>query len=202
MSGEPPWVDNDRYDVQAKVDSEDLAEWQRLNGDSKRKALQQFLAQYLKFQSHPDKSNHPHYELAVATAGFKLKAAQQGDTLATASGKSLSARGLCHYMGRDSELDGEPCSMKQLAEALGRHADLPIIDKTGLTGSYLFALQFPPMPIPGATEGKEYEMLILPRPLATQSMVLAVKQLGLELRYTDGPLEGIVVDHIEKPPKN
>jgi hypothetical protein len=35
---------------------------------------------------------------------------------------------------------------------------------------------------------------------ATDSMRSAAKQLGLELKPTTGPMDGMVIDHIERPP--
>src|ERR1017187_6249434 len=59
ISGQPSWVDNDLYDIQAKVAPEDIAEWQKLNGVGQKVALQGFLIEYLKLKFHSDPTPLP-----------------------------------------------------------------------------------------------------------------------------------------------
>ena len=72
-----------------------------------------------------------------------------------------------------------------LASAAGR----PVIDKTGLTGSYSFTLEWTPDGSPGDASGP--------------SIFTAVEeQLGLKLESSKAPAEFLVVDHAEKPSGN
>jgi uncharacterized protein (TIGR03435 family) len=63
----------------------------------------------------------------------------------------------------------------------------PVLDRTGLTGVYDFQLQW----LPESSVG------------AGPSIFTAVQeQLGLELKGTKGPVEMLVIDHVERPDEN
>ena len=67
----------------------------------------------------------------------------------------------------------------------------PVVDKTGLTGTYDFTLKFGPITQPAVSDSNVPTLLD-----AVQD------QLGLKLVLGKGPLEVIVVDHIERPSRN
>jgi len=94
-------------------------------------------------------------------------------------------------------------SMEQLANLLSGNAQRIVIDKTGLTGYYDFALTYTPTPDqlpqgplpPGAT----------PPPIDPDgpSLFTAIQeQLGLKLQDQRGPVEVVVIDSIEPPTDN
>jgi uncharacterized protein (TIGR03435 family) len=89
--------------------------------------------------------------------------------------------------------------IRMLSMVLGR----PVIDKTGFTGLFDARLDFLPDEV---TEG-----LPAPPPGAagaspdsnTPSILSALPdQLGLRLESTKGPVEVIVIDHVERPSAN
>jgi uncharacterized protein (TIGR03435 family) len=200
ISGEPVWVDADRYDIQAKVASEDLAAWQKLDQAGQRIALQNFLIEYLKLKFHQDTSSYPYYTLGVGKGGPKMKEYKPGVTLQGPDGQIITGTGLCHWWPGNLAI-GQPCTMQRLANLLSGHADLPIVDKTGLSGDYIFVLQFETAPDP-RLNGHETAVVALPHETATPLIFSAVKQLGLELKPAKGPMDGMIVDHIERPPQN
>ena len=72
-----------------------------------------------------------------------------------------------------------------LSNALGR----PVIDKTGLTGSYYFGvLKW------AGDEGVGSSLLPLP--------TLMREEFGLEMKAEVGSVPVVVVDHVEKPTAN
>jgi uncharacterized protein (TIGR03435 family) len=77
--------------------------------------------------------------------------------------------------------------------------NVPIIDKTGLTGKYNFQLEFSRDPDALLPPG-----LSLPPANDSEPMIFdALKdQLGLKLVPIKLPLDEIVIDHIEKPSEN
>jgi uncharacterized protein (TIGR03435 family) len=80
--------------------------------------------------------------------------------------------------------------MEQFTEGVDGYADRPIVDKTGLTGTYDINLE-------AAFENSN------PDESDTISIFTAVqKQLGLKLVPQRGMVDVIVVDHVEKPSKN
>jgi uncharacterized protein (TIGR03435 family) len=198
ISGQPAWVDNDLYDIQAKVAPEDIAEWQKLNGVGQKIALQGFLIEYLKLKFHPDPTPYPYYALVVGKNGPKMKPFKPGDTFKTPDGQTISAKGLLQWVS-GSEVIGQGCTTERLVDQLSGHADRGVIDQTGLMPQgYDFTLQFDDAPDPNGGPGIPFQAMSPGD--ATASMRSAVKQLGLELQPTTGPMDGMVIDHIERPP--
>jgi len=72
-----------------------------------------------------------------------------------------------------------------LAALLGR----PVVDQTGLKGNYDFDLDYAP------EEGQR-----TPETIVASLLNAVQSQLGLKLEGRKGPVELIVVDHIEKTP--
>jgi uncharacterized protein (TIGR03435 family) len=200
ISGQPAWVDDDRYDIQAKVAPEDRAEWQSLNQVGQKIALQGFLIQYLKLKFHDDTEPHPYYALVVAKSGLKMKEAKKGEEYKLPSGRVIPPSSLIWTSGND--LLGHDIRMPRLADQLAGHADRGFLEQTGLTAGYDFQLHFNDAPNPYNPDGPGMSFLNLPPETATPSIFSAVKPLGLELVPIKAPGDGMVVEHIERPPEN
>ena len=81
-------------------------------------------------------------------------------------------------------------TMAPLIGGLSLTAGRPVVDKTGLTGRYNIDLEWAPDELEGT-------------PDAGPSIFTALhEQLGLKLMPTKGPVDVLVVDHIEKPSEN
>ena len=89
-----------------------------------------------------------------------------------------------------------PEFVRVLSTVLGR----TVIDKSGLTGPFDVRLDFLPdettPALPAPPPG--------PAPLDSSPSILAAlqQQLGLRLEPSKGPVEVIVVDHVERPSAN
>jgi uncharacterized protein (TIGR03435 family) len=93
--------------------------------------------------------------------------------------------------------------------------DLPVVDRTGLTGNYDFTFYFapeglagmrppaglpPPPNAPPPGEGGP-GMPMASAPDASPNIFAAVQeQLGLKLEQRKGPVDLLVIDHLEKAP--
>ena len=192
LTGEPGWVDTDRYSFQAKVAPADVAMWQQLDLSAKRVMVQLLLEDLLKVKVHPDPTPHPVYDLVVAKGGPKFKAYQDGESNALPSGKTL--------VGRDSSWspDGtttiQGITIRALAETIMSRVGRQVIDKTGLPPIlYDVSLYIPHDHYDASGDTDESP---IPR------IFDSVKALGLELQPSKGPTYGLVVDHIERPPAN
>jgi uncharacterized protein (TIGR03435 family) len=102
-------------------------------------------------------------------------------------------------------------TMAQFAETLANQMDRPVVDQTGLTKNYDFTLDFAP-----DAGGKEAMGIPLPPPppsggdggmprdadsQAAPSLFTALQeQMGLRLEQKKGPVDLLVVDHLEKTP--
>jgi uncharacterized protein (TIGR03435 family) len=80
--------------------------------------------------------------------------------------------------------------MRAITGALSSMVETPVIDKTGLTGTYNYTLQF----------GREWSAN---DPESWPSIFTAVQeQLGLKLEAAHEAVPNLVVDHITKPTEN
>jgi uncharacterized protein (TIGR03435 family) len=149
--------------------------------------LQTLLADRFSLQIHRETKPLPVYLLTVAKNGPKLKAAAQpgnGSVLWGLAGKP-SGEASVH-------LTAKAASLPRLADSLSNIAGRPVLDQTGLNGSFDFTLEYASEAnTPGAT------------PFAGPALFTAFQeQLGLKLEATRAPLEILVIDHVEKPSPN
>jgi uncharacterized protein (TIGR03435 family) len=76
----------------------------------------------------------------------------------------------------------------------------PVIDRTGLKGGYYIQLQYVPEQAANRNVGADNA---LPAGVSGPSIFSALQQqLGLKLKATQGPVETLVIDHIERPSEN
>ena len=94
---------------------------------------------------------------------------------------------------------GNVQSMKDLADLLANQVGTPVVDKTGLGGTYDFTLDFALGP------GRGVDALVAPGAGdnladAPNFFVAVQEQLGLKLEQKTGPLDVLVIDQAEKVP--
>jgi uncharacterized protein (TIGR03435 family) len=113
----------------------------------------------------------------------------------------------CTLMRSGGRLSGGGQTMAQLATTLQGSTGRVVVDRTGLTGSYDFDLEFTPDPslglrgpgggLPGQPEN--------PRPVdgdALSIFTAVQEQLGLKLESTRGPVDVLVIESAERPSDN
>ncbi len=80
------------------------------------------------------------------------------------------------------------CAIGILVDQLANMVDRPVLDKTGLTGTYDFTfVATPAFMSPGPDDTSPFS---------------AIHELGLRLVPQNAPTEIVVVDHVEKPNEN
>jgi uncharacterized protein (TIGR03435 family) len=103
------------------------------------------------------------------------------------------------------DLTAQAVPIAQLAKILMQMLDRPVLDKTELKGVYDFKLQFAPDDRLQSTSPLAPNAR-LPEPPADSnapSLFDALQeQLGLKLESGKGPVEVIVIDHVERPSGN
>lgn len=84
-----------------------------------------------------------------------------------------------------------------LASNLSQQLGRPVIDETGLNGTYDFVLDYAPEPGTPAIDEPAARELSLP------SIFTALQeQLGLKLESTKATVEILVIDHAQRPSEN
>lgn len=217
ISGAPDWLTSERYDIEAKTDSSTADEFRKLNGDERRaerqRMLQALLADRFKLTVHRETKELPVYVLVVAKGGPKFHEAKPGDTYP--NGMKLpdghGGAGLM-FMGR-GELTAQGLPLETLVRELSLQLGRTVIDKTGLTGNYDFSLTwtsdvtvggFGETLAPRETEGSQPGTRGTSEPESSGPTIFTAlqDQLGLKLQSEKGPVEILVIDHVEKPSAN
>jgi uncharacterized protein (TIGR03435 family) len=144
--------------------------------DQLRLMLQSLLAERFKLALHRDQKEEQVYVLTVSKGGPKFHESK-GD------GSSSMMPGRFGFTAQRT-------SMPQLAEYLAIPMRRPVLDRTGLTGRYDFAVDLTPY-----TTGNAQ-----PQDMAGMVLTAVQDQLGLKLESQKGPLAFLVVEHAERVP--
>ncbi|HUP05049.1 MAG TPA: TIGR03435 family protein, partial [Bryobacteraceae bacterium] len=152
----------------------------------------------------------PVYTLVIAKNGPKLQEAKSGDSYANGykrpDGRPVG--GTFMRMGK-GEIDSQGTPMDFLVQQLARQVGRTVVDQTGLKGKYDFTLKWTPDPGtpagmvgPPAGGGRAPDNSAPPDTSGPSIFTAVQEQLGLKLESTKGPVEIIVIDHIERPSEN
>jgi uncharacterized protein (TIGR03435 family) len=148
----------------------------------------------------------------AATMG-KLTMGRDGFPVLPAAAGGRGAMAMT-MMNGNARMTANGQTMAGLAEMLSGQLDLPVVDMTGLTGKYDYTLYFapeglagmrlpgglPPPPPPGEAGGG-MPAASAPDAQSNPNLFTALQeQLGLKLEQRKGPVELLVIDHLEKAP--
>jgi len=213
LDGPAKLLDGATYDITAKIPPGATA-------DDVNLMLQGLLAGRFGLAVHWAMKKHSAYELTIAKGGLRMKEAAPPSadgapvddpafsrrdgwsvlrTGTPAMSSMIGRNGITRITGRMQTIDG-------LVRGMERRIDLPIVDKTGLTGKYDFHLMYAPDPLAAAVRTAAQPSSGQP-PLqgeagdASLSLAAAFEeQLGLKLRSVKLPVKVLVVDHLNKAP--
>jgi len=221
LSGGPDWLDSESYDVTAKMDAATADRLTKLSPDERKHTqagmVQELLADRLKLAVHGEPREVPVYFLTVAKNGPKLKEAKPGDTYEKAfpyAGKFADAvkPGQIFLVsgtrpGHNTQtIYAFGVSIPTLASQLTFWSQRTVQDRTGLAGSYDVVLEFCKEQSSlgssaGAADGQAVPSAA--DPCGVPPLLTAVQQqLGLKLESGKGPVEIVVIDHVERPSGN
>jgi uncharacterized protein (TIGR03435 family) len=221
----PDWMQGmgaPRFDIQAKMPD-------GATEDQIPQMLQALLAERFGLKVHKESKERNVYELVVAKTGLKMKPSdplpatpEEPSEGVKVSGNMQDGKGVTVKGGPDGGTthvtpspDGKGMHIElsrlpidKLVELLSRMVDRPVVDMTGLKGDYQVALDLPVaamMAMAGAMSGAPpggrgdgNAMAEASDP--STSIFDSVQKMGLKLDPHKGPLETIVVDHLEKTP--
>jgi uncharacterized protein (TIGR03435 family) len=183
LLGAPTWVNSERFDIDARATFEPTAE-------QKQTMLRALLADRFKFAAHLETQERPIYNLVVARPdgrlGLQLRP-MEIDCSASVGRAALPEADskLCEWRrGGDSgrTVESGATTLRSLADSLHSPAGRAVFDRTGLLGYYAFRLEYGGLP-----------------PDDVSVFTALQEQLGLKLESANGPVELLVVDHVEPP---
>jgi uncharacterized protein (TIGR03435 family) len=187
--GGPGWVDSERYDIVASAPAETGLD--EMYGPMMRSLLED----RFQLKIHSEIRELPVYALSVARGGAKLTPSKPGSCVAIDPKSVLQTPPGPNYCGRFQmtrgavrTADATGITVAEFAMRVFRDSlDRPVIDRTGIAGLFDIHLEFS-----GVDDDN-----------AAPSIFTAVQeQLGLKLSPDTGPVEVLVIDHVEKPSAN
>ncbi len=192
----PDWVANTFYNIQARSDEAADARLAKLPANEvrleKRNAIRVLLAERLDLKTHLETRNSSIYNLTLAKGGLKMQTVPPppvpaaGEPPVPQPMADTQAHGSQHGL----EFIGTNAVMRAITGALGAMLEAPVIDKTGLSGTYNYTLRF----------GRDWSAN---DPESYPSIFTAVQeQLGLKLEAVHESVPNLVVDKMQKPTEN
>ncbi|HEV3221146.1 MAG TPA: TIGR03435 family protein [Candidatus Acidoferrales bacterium] len=199
ITGGPAWL-NDRYDINAKMDSPTADALKKLNPIDRRLARQRMMQALLidrcKIAFHRETKELPVFMLVVAKGGPKIQ--ESKSSIANPDGSGVT--GTLQF-GPGGSMTFQAMPLTSLIQVLSLQVGRTVLDKTGLTGRYDLTWQFNQNAGPGAAGGGANPAGVAD-PDAPSIFTIIQDQLGLKLEPGKGPVEIIVIDNMEKPSDN
>jgi uncharacterized protein (TIGR03435 family) len=197
ISGLPAWTRSARFDIEAKIVNPDTEQMDKLTDEQHKEMLLAILKDRFHLQAHLETKILPVFDLVTAKGGPKFTGATGADTHAAMAKNGLTTGG--SMLVNNGELTANAVPLSSLTYSLSGEVGRTIIDKTGLTGKYDFELKWTPegAAASGADNGQTDQ-----QSSASSLFTALEEQLGLKLQSSKGPVETLVVDHVEMPSEN
>lgn len=196
VTGGPEWIGVDRFDITADAGGQhalDAAGFAR----GSLPMLQRLLEDRFQLRLRHDKPPRPVYALTAGDPASSRPTPAAADCAAVVRAEARGERsqkvlcGVSIYPGR---LVARGVTLADFAALLSPHLDRPVIDRTGISGTFDIELEAADFR-PAGPFGPSY------RPSDTKESIFnaVVSQLGLQLEKTTAPVEVLVIEHAEKP---
>jgi uncharacterized protein (TIGR03435 family) len=208
--GGPAWMDSTRYDIAAKPAGNPP------RSEMYGPMLQSLLEDRFGLRVHRETKEGPVYLLTLAKNGPKLSATKEGTCVIADISHPPEAGNLpARVCGKPKISSGGPvvtvdipgATIANLCSQLGIVMDREVIDRTGIAGRFDIHLEVTPADLqPKFVAGRAIEQqpqFTVESADAGPSISTALQQqLGLKLERGSGPVQVIIVDHIERPTDN
>ncbi|HLK62508.1 MAG TPA: TIGR03435 family protein [Bryobacteraceae bacterium] len=186
IAGGPAWMDSVRFDIDAKPPESSVLSKSRppytkypLHAEQ-REMLQSLLIERFQLKYRRETREGPVYLLLKGNRPLKMEDSKDKNEYPWSGG-------LRGGMLMGDGIKGINESMPDLAQRLSPYLEKPVLDRTELTGSYDFQVDY-----------RSDE----PRPDIIGMILTCVQQLGLKLETGKGPVETLVIERAEKPVPN
>jgi uncharacterized protein (TIGR03435 family) len=211
----PDWIGMQRFDITANLP----------DGATPLQApamLQELLASRFQLIIHRDVRESPAYALTVKKGGAKLQespmnsAAQDDEKLravtyamnGSSAGVDIDMEGGAFFRLANNRFEIRSATMLQLASALTRFADRPVLDMTSLTGTYDLTLDLVPEDYTAALRRAVQNAGVTRPPqglravdgVSSDPFSGPLQKFGLAFESRKAPLDVIVVDSVRRTP--
>lgn len=202
IAGGPGWIDTERFDVTATAKGNPSDK--QVTGPM----LQGLLEDRFSLKVHREVRELPVFTLSVARNGVNLRESKPGDCAEPGSDTQPQTPAppcgaiVLSMSPEGARIRGEKAGMEQLVFTLSNMLGRTVIDRTGFSGKFEIdlAVATDDLPVPLRLGGVDFQ--VPADPLASSIFTALPKQLGLKLEAGKGPVEVIVIDHVERPTGN
>ncbi len=200
LVGGPKWLDIDRFDIVAKASSGVSKAGEPVDVEALQTMLRTLLTDRFKIATHSDVQPVAVYALVAAKPKLakadpsNRTACRNTPVAASNAASALSKAFTCLNVSMAQFAD----KLQGMAPGYIHH---PVVDLTGLDGSWDFTLNFSNQLQLAATGGRGGNTGDAPDPNGAISLFEAIdKQLGLKLEQQKHPMPVVVIDHVEQKP--
>jgi len=210
--GGPGWLMSDRYDIEAKAVG-------RTNWDQRQLMMQSLLEDRFQMKAHREMRQLPVYALTAAESGLKLPPPKEGcftfepfkPPPPLRPGQPPCENAVFMMTGSGVQLRGAKVTMAEVSRVLSQILGRTVIDETGFTGRFDLHVQLAAGVSMAGLMSRGLDRLSSseepPLPPVADSpdatiLIAITEQLGLKLEWTKGPVEVLVIDHMERPTEN
>jgi uncharacterized protein (TIGR03435 family) len=215
LIGAPDWINTERFDIVAKASVDGSAAPAPgppgPPGTEMRARMRSLLEERFKLAAHRDTRPLPVYALVLARPDGKLGA---GLRPSTADCEAMRGRGAgqgrppapgerppCGMMMRPGGITSGGTPLSQLLQPLSVFTRRTVVDRTGLKGNFDVDLTWMPDQMPAGPPPPGVQLPPID-PNGPSIFTALQEQLGLKLESQTGPVDVLVIDHVERPTEN
>lgn len=183
IAGWPSWTDEDRFDIVAKLPDSVASRYTALQKPSLqisgeiRQMLQNLLAERFQLKVHVQEGKGQVYELVRNNHPLRVNPPKDRDAFPYAG---AIEGGIPNGEG----LRGQNISMTELARWITIWLSIPVIDRTGVAGSFDFQVE---------NESEDMGLALF------DGVSQSLREVGLALKKSTGPTYKLVVDRVSQP---
>lgn len=212
LVGGPDWITSERFDIVAKAEG-NPAPTQPGTAGPIQLMMRTLLAERFKLTVHQDKRELPIYALVLARSDGRLGPQLRPSTVDCAA--MFAARGrsggpplappapgerpICGMRIGPGQMAGGGFPLSQLTTTLSQFVQRIVVDRTGLTGNFDLDLTWTPDQMPQGPPPPGAPPLPPIDPNGPSIFTALQEQLGLKLDSQRGPVDVLVIDHVEQP---
>jgi bla regulator protein blaR1 len=218
--GGPGWIDNDRYDVEARIDESLVATLGKMSKEQQKEQaslmMQSLLADRFKLKVHFESRELPVYALVVAKGGAKLAVGKESspatedkpsrpDVGFPTGSEDLLKGLLVVYRGQTAEMTAKAATLDELVHWFAGYSEIggrTVVNQTALHGNYDFTLHWTRERLTAPAQQGSQPSTLSTDPDGPPLFTALQEQLGLRLVSTKAPVEVLVIDYIERPSEN
>jgi uncharacterized protein (TIGR03435 family) len=209
IAGAPDWIASDRFDIVAKANGNPPIAAPVGQAGPMLVMLRSLLADRFKLVVHHEMRDLPIYALVLASSDRRLGAQLRPVAVDCAAVAAARARGgplppppqpnerlTCGMRFGAGRISGGALQLSQVANILSQSVQRVVMDRTGLVGAFDVDLTWTPDQLSSGAAAASID------PNRPSIFTAVQEQLGLKLESTKGPVDVLVIDHVEHPTKD